>query len=793
MTVFLLICAWISAPPDVLENAGPIGPASSNPLAARTKRIVWLQDQPTDQLFDQLTELRWVRSPAIDSEPLDPQCPWHDPALTELLRRVQSGNTERKEIAPRLHELSRSKVTATRAVAAIALTHLELATQRELQELGKALVDTDLHKPVRCAAAYALAKRPDRLDATLLRKLYREWAVLDLPAARAEVDQVTRQFPQGEALAEAVFYALVRTLLLDEDYDPQSDPDILRSIESESPRLQRIAAIAFSGQVWDDLPVPLVKLLSNPDPTVRQAALSAVCRLPTPKALQVCMNATADQELPVRLHAIDLLARFPGEETWHTLSRLFRSESASVRQHCVATAAALGYRDLVRRGIDDQTQRVRAEAAKHLLALGMPVDDPEFQKLLNDRDPHVQVAAIQSLGSTSRQHSGPVLLQLLQSPSMKVRQAAQTTLAEFWPPAEEFLPAAPPPLRQQAVEELLQRWQSDFVSEPAQQRRTPLMDEPWLNGLLDRWVSALPTERQQLSQQILAGGPEHLEAISRYFQSKNAYPTSDFVEQVLAKWDPLFQQILDLGQREGSQAVALASQIRRGLTSAAGNWLHFALLVESIKTCETAAAWLALTPLLEEHTPKLAALLDARALSHPDKLVRESGWRRIANRAEAWHVELLQTGIHDTNREVRLAALDAAGFIPSKRVLPMLEQALHSADPLQRLAAASALHRHGHSLGTKELSRLCFDDNHHVRKAVCDLLKTAPGSDHQEALRILLRALGDSKPEVVSAAISALEEITGNSLAANRFGDPLTISEQANAWRQALKDTVPNP
>lgn len=788
---FALTTLVVSAEPlgNVPASSAGSAPPGHHPISTKAQ-TVWLHQQTNASLLADLQKFQWVRVPNDHFDPLAPKCGWRHPSLDELVKRAQQDADDRAEILANLKRLIESNDRAGRIHAAMALARLERPHPDCVKTLDQTIFDEEIPLPVRTAAVYELARFADRLDAEGLRALFRQWAKLDSAARSGSDDSAspTRRFPQGQAMAEAVLYVLIRHELSKSDYNPEEDRLVQDSIEHGPPGLQRIAAIAYSGRGWEAPPASLVRLLGSESVLVRRTALAAICGRPTPAAATACLAATSDQELDVRLDAVRLLSRFPGEASSRRLSRLLRDDSAAVRQAAVESAADLRELELVRRGADDAAQRVRVAVARRLLSLGVAIDDADFQRLLADRDPMVQEAAIESLGAMSREASGPVLFEMLTSPSLRVRQAAQKTLVQFWRPASTFTPSAPPELRAELLRTLQEQWPYG-TTKTAQATHAPKSSDKELDRelaqMLERWPETGTEERRQIANKLVALGPSLSPKLDQFFQSRRAYPTSDFIELVLAKLDPDMAAAAELARVESGIAVQQATRWKRALATSELSYLKAVLLAQSLRKRTEPAVWLALAPVLESAHPTVAAFLDQHGLTHPSRLVRKDCWQRVAARVQSWHEPFLCEALKDESSEVRVAALDAAGFLKSASIVELLAEALRSADVWQRLAAARALYRQGDARGAKELDRLSFDDNPHVRLAICRLL--SEGADPALALRILHRCLDDPKPEIQKAAIQTLEQTTGVSFSTNRFSEPLSLSEQTQKWRDALK------
>jgi HEAT repeat protein len=104
--------------------------------------------------------------------------------------------------------------------------------------------------------------------------------------------------------------------------------------------------------------------------------------------------------------------------------------------------------------------------------------------------------------------------------------------------------------------------------------------------------------------------------------------------------------------------------------------------------------------------------------------------------------------------EVRLAAIEALGFVGGPMAIPPLENALRSSDWRLRAKAATALGHIGDPTVNRALAKKLTDDDWWVRRNSAAALASLPGGD-----RLLFDAIRSADPLTRDAAAEALADI----------------------------------
>jgi len=153
---------------------------------------------------------------------------------------------------------------------------------------------------------------------------------------------------------------------------------LLPFLESETdPRVlqQLIASLGEHRRIWAQ--PDLQKFLVHPDPGVRTATVTALCKRKDFKFADLIAPAVRDAEPRVRIAYCEMLDQY--------------------RQYAPTdTASAF---PLLRILMDDTIPRVRARAAQSYIGLGGPDSETYLSRLYNDKDPYAMVLAINLIGT----------------------------------------------------------------------------------------------------------------------------------------------------------------------------------------------------------------------------------------------------------------------------------------------------------------------------------------------------------------------------------------------------------
>ena len=814
-----------------LAQAGT--PPAGHLLIPSRRRVPPLRERPDQELLELLGRGAWVLDPVANHDPMRPECPWRHPAVHVLVERCRSDPARRVRIVRELRAAVEGKKDPFhRFNGAVALAALGVGDA--LPVLSRMLLDDagdsrakSTRLPRRTAAIFELARFPEALDPRALARCLDRWypgigrsgtpiprgdgdAATSVGASRSFDASTTMRSRWGdeEHLIAGLLWAFVGAQSRRGAFDPTTDERLLSAAGSDSASVRRVAALAYAESTWEPIPQPLVRLLRDNAPAVRRAALGALLRHPTESGRAALMRATSDTDIAVRLHAIELLAVFEHAETTERLTRLLSSGAIVERVAAARSAGSLRLEGLLVRATRDDAVRVRETVARQFAGIDSPAAREALARLLHDRSWQVQVAAVESISRLATPAAVAMLLDGIESPTLRTRVAAAAALAAHWPDAAEFPTAERPDVRKRLVGELRERWEraNPPTAAPSVGRAEPtgLDDEgaDAVRRILRAWYAAGAVDRHRLSRELVGLGPPAVVAIEAFFDEHDSYPGPPLLRRVLAPIDPVYAGISRLwhsDERTESRAVSLlAGELEhRRLTA-----IQAVAVSQHLLRSTGVTAWLRLAPLVDRDAPELTPLLGTAGARHASAQVRQAACARLGRDAD--HAQLLERLFRDSSPQVRIAALRAAGHTRNDALTGALNEAIATPDARARLAAAASLQQLGDRLGAEQLRLLTRDSDPKIRRdALREFIDqwtatTGPAKRSDRLIpqdlrtgtvdpaRLLMRALGDPKPEIRNEGLSGLEALTGRTFAFEQ-GKPTPTAEQVAKWKAALE------
>lgn len=746
-----------------------------------------------EELLSWLHKPSWVRATDGKDQPLEPSSPWHQPFVSELVDRCIANAETRARIEPEFRLGLASRANAElRASSALGLVLLGRA--EGLDELNRIALDGSAAVPKRVAAFYALATMPDKLGREGLGSLYDTW--FPAPKGDSVGDARTRRSVAmvSVELVAGVLWAYVSASLESPDFDAAKDPLLARAIEFGDESSRRIAAIGFSKHSWRDIPLPLGLLLRDVDPLVRRTAVEALGAHATDAGKEKIIHATFDSDPRVRSSAIPLLARFSDGATSQRLEELSVSDHPIDRQAVARVAGQRAMDAMVHRLASDPSWTVRRSVAEALGTTKLASAQRLLERMLDDRSPEVQEAAVRAFALRPEEEAVDGLLIALGSTTLSTRRAAAERIVPLWPLADSFPVMENPVIREKEHKRLVELWDKERTMRPPTSAALPSksnsggVDAARIEDRLHRWYQPEGyKDRAGMARELVDIGPDLLPVLEDFHLRRQSFPSQDLLRHVCAPLDPAYALLADLYDApRGSRSVA-ASRVRLAFKDRKMTETQAILVSEFIAITGDRTSWLELVPLLERDCAEESARLDGEGTRHSDPLIRQATCERIATRASAEHLVLLRPLFRDLHVSVRVAALEAASKIHDASVTADLQEAIVTREPEVRLAAAAGLHRHGVSAGTEELIRLARDPNPAIRRAVIAKVSEQASVDPQSAIRLFTQALEDDKLSVKQQAIAGLQSLLGKDFQRDKFGRSLPLEAQIAQWNHALQ------
>ncbi|MBI3881524.1 MAG: HEAT repeat domain-containing protein [Verrucomicrobia bacterium] len=243
----------------------------------------------------------------------------------------------------------------------------------------------------------------------------------------------------------------------------QEDPDNLEIILSlfidEDTEIRKIAALEAGKFRNEQATRPLLKLLSDREPAVREAAISSLRRIADPLVVDALEPMLKDPDSAVRYRAASAMEslnwtpKSPELSAYHAVAlgkpeRAAYHGSAAVEALVFALQSSVGYKrqeiiDVLSKIEDprvvkpliavlrDNDSNVRANAVEALGRVGDARATEPLIASLKDKDNRVRAAAIEALARIGDAKSVPPLAKLLKDSAWEVRIAAVQSLGKF--------------------------------------------------------------------------------------------------------------------------------------------------------------------------------------------------------------------------------------------------------------------------------------------------------------------------------------------------------------------------
>lgn len=323
-----------------------------------------------------------------------------------------------EEARPRVEALLRSEFredrwAGVRLAAALRLRNLPslnaLLDDHEDDQLQRAALATGMISPDRTAELARAASKPVRLT-----------ALQALAAARAGADTARGLVRDHDPDVRA--HAL---LCLGASGSRGSIRTILRALTDLDPgvRAEALAALGRLGAVEHSSAA--LAHLEDGSPAVRYQALWTLRRLGARWTAPMVAAFAADRRLSAEVH--ETLILWDAHETVPAIEAAAASEDASVRFYAIRALLLLEARsaaDTVRARLGDVNHQVRHLVLSGLADLGVIDADRAAARLLTDRNPQLQVRALEYLERAQNPDHAAAAGALLESPDAHVRAAA---------------------------------------------------------------------------------------------------------------------------------------------------------------------------------------------------------------------------------------------------------------------------------------------------------------------------------------------------------------------------------
>jgi len=559
--------------------------------------------------------------------------------------------------------------------------------------------------------------------------------------------------PAGRLLKEAELPTLVRAELfrsLARGIEPDRIPGLSKAIDpanggSSDLRRAAIDACLIFAQTHADgkhrshqaqydkshWPPTVEDCRHDPDKNVRLVFGRWAAVASHPDAFDWLGSQLRDGETQVRLEAIISLGYLGTEQARLALRGQMKRPEEVVRATAVSGLAHWGVGELVVSS-DDPSSRVRQQVAAELAGLPSVEASLLLEQLLEDRSPRVQAEALNSISAWTDDLALRLLLHGLQHCTLKNRQHCFQQLRDRVPEVETFPIDSQPHERTAAARRLaaklnvvashLDRLQRDGLAEipPTDTSRRQEI-ESWLGDLMNSSAdSPIRAAAREHLLRLEAADVAHIEQLLLEHQVTG----NRFVYyELLPRLSPIYTALVQLAssdvfvRRSGAQTLA-----RTGATASLSS-LVTRRLGELMAREQDQSVWRGVMGAVLNDGSQDAAQLSLLAINHRWPDVRTLGCQYVSRHPSSargpWVLPLLD----DPNRQVQLAAIEAAGRCHNPIVIdgiaasadtqehPGLVALLSQPDERVSGAAAVSLSRLGDARGMQELVRISYDES----------------------------------------------------------------------------------
>ncbi len=196
---------------------------------------------------------------------------------------------------------------------------------------------------------------------------------------------------------------------------------------ARSPARRQKAALALRELRAPSSRPVLVRALGDPTAPVRRLAVEALGRLRAePESLVACRRALADRDHSVRAAAVRVLAA--ADPAAHESLRPLAADPAGSVRAALASVACVLDPETAERVLDDADADVRVAALAALAGCPDAVPERALLERLRDESPHVRRAACDAVAAAGGEEAEAALVSALVDPRLEVRGRAVVAL-----------------------------------------------------------------------------------------------------------------------------------------------------------------------------------------------------------------------------------------------------------------------------------------------------------------------------------------------------------------------------
>lgn len=652
---------------------------------------------------------------------------WRHHRVESFRQDLQASTLEQRQAI-----LLLAVATPNKSVGANALIALSREGNREaLRRLLPIVDSTETPTTIRCAALETAALADGQGMIPHLTQL--------IDGALAEVKSVGAPQTDHALVAEALRnLAVYRSV--------EEDPRFGLVFAHPADVVQLAALEAWETPGGFPPPPQMLSLFSSREPKIRAAALRVLAMRPISGSYDDVAGMMRDPSYQVQQAAAQAILALNTPQGVHDLQSKAAGGAELVRASIAKAFSQYGHYDAAYAMADDKSWRVRTAVAEAVESDDRPAAHPIAAKLIEDRSPQVQAAAIASVSNWPVERGGELLLAAMKSNAFATREAARVALSENWPSAEVFSSSAPPAQRQETIADLEHSFQHKFFRFGQHKNDTGAMD--------------FGTAMQRLKQAEVA---QRNSALDNVVSAIDEYDLS------------------------ASQGKALAKTLSEWGTST-----PWAAVIQALDGQDLGRAALLRPALAGDHAPALYAACDHLA-AYPtfvdtrSKSPRPSARQHRDNMKNAsdFMVELRRLS---RSNDAKLAAksLRALAATGDATQIELIAQSLSAGDRQLRAAAAIGLVHLNDARGLPALERLASEPNVQVRRA---LLQQLEQSRDPRLAYVVVRLLND-RPDVGRLALQTLNKWAEAGILPTVAAPEASFFDQRIAWQTFARQGV---
>ncbi len=552
-------------------------------------------------------------------------------------------------------------------------------------------------------------------------------------------------------------------------------------------------------------PIQIWNLHLDPDSYMRRRYGEFLAVLGHSRAFSVLKAGLTDKDTDVRDAAATSLGLLNTDDAKTVLQFESQRSEERVRMLAVRGLAFQGEKALAP-FVNDKSSIIRRELAVCLGRRATLESARIMQQLLADPSLDVQGAVIAGVINWPENLAAPILLQALAECSLKTRKSALFQLQRRRAAPLVFPLDGDPQERARIAARWARTWKlPDTLLEEARELargETPRLDVVRFNEIRDH-LEALPaTGESNLSspqtEWFLRLTDSDLLVLERTLESAPPAQAQFLLHEVLPRVSPAYGALVLLESADVNVRRRGAQSLRELGMAASLSPAVLSRLGTTMKREQDQLVWRSIMQGGGQDGSDGAGQLALLAINHQWPDVRVLGCEYVGRHGRSAQAAWLLPLIHDANRQVQLAAVDAAGRCSNVIVIEGIKSGdgeaprrglrtiMASSHDDLRLAAAVAMSRLGDGQAMQELVRMSFDASPMTRAAVVQAMGDSGQTRFIEPLVRL--AWTETNQRVRQLAVGSLKQLVPAGEQPRGLASAQTLAQTIDLWAAWWQD-----